>query len=128
MNGSTNNPGDYVYVGGPLAAQPRNTDQAFDITRFDTKSADQFQYHIRTFSTTFPDVRADGINNMDASLQKRFNFGERRYFQLRAEAFNFLNHPAFAAANTTATNSGFGTITAMANRSRAVQLVGRIIF
>jgi hypothetical protein len=128
LNGSTNNPGDYVYVGGPLNADPRNTGEAFDTTRFDTKAADQFQYHIRTFSTSFPNVRTDGINNMDVSVQKKFNFGERRYFQIRAEAFNFLNHPTFSAANTTATNSGFGTITSMANRSRQVQFVARLIF
>jgi len=128
LNGSTNNPGDYLYVGGPLNGDPRNTDQAFDISRFDTKAADQYQYHIRTFSTTFPNVRTDGINNMDLSLQKKFNFAERRSFQIRAEAFNFLNHPTFAAANTTATNSAFGTITAMANRSRMIQFVARLVF
>jgi hypothetical protein len=128
LNGSTNNPGDYVYLGGPLNSDPRNTDQAFDTSRFDPKSADQFQYHVRTFSTAFPNVRADGINNLDGSLLKRFNFAERRYAQLRVEAFNLANHPTFAAPNTTATNSAFGTITAMANRSRMVQLVARIVF
>ncbi len=128
LNGSTNNPGDYLYLGGALNGNPRNIDQAFDTTRFNTKSADQFQYHIRTFSTTFPNVRTDGINNMDASLLKRINFGERRFFQLRVEAFNVVNRAAFAAANTTATNSAFGTVTAMANRSRMVQLVGRFVF
>jgi len=128
LNGSTNNPGDYLYVGGPLNGDPRNTDQSFDTTRFDTKAADQYQYHIRTFSTTFPNVRTDGINNMDVSMQKKFALGERRSFQIRAEAFNFLNHPTFAAANTTATNSAFGTITAMANRSRMIQFVARLVF
>ena len=50
--------------------------------------ADQFQYHIRTFSTTFPDVRTDGINNFDANLQKRFTFAEKRSLQLRIDVFN----------------------------------------
>ena len=89
LNGSTNNPGDYLYVGGPLASNPRNTDQAFDITRFDTKTADQYQYHVRNVFDHLPDVRSDGINNMDASLPKRFNFGEHRYFQLRAGSLQF---------------------------------------
>jgi hypothetical protein len=128
LNGSTNNPGDYLYVGGPLNSNPRNIEQAFDTTRFDTKSADQLQYHVRTFSTTFPDVRADGINNFDANLQKRFIFAEKRSLHLKVEVFNLINHPTFAAANTTATNSAFGTITAMANKSRSVQLTARFAF
>jgi hypothetical protein len=128
MNGSTNNPGDYLYYGSSLNSDPRNTDQAFDITKFDKTSANQFQYHIRTFPTTFPNLRSDGINNWDGSLLKRVNLGERRYVQIRMETFNLINHPTFAGANTTATNSAFGTITAMANRSRMVQFVGRLVF
>lgn len=129
VNGSTNNPGDYVYLGGSLNPQPRNVDgAAFDTTRFNNASTAQFQYHVRTFSTTFPNVRTDGINDLALSLQKRFALGEKRYFQLRAEAFNAVNHPVFSAANTTAGNSGFGTITTMANRSRLVQLVARLVF
>jgi hypothetical protein len=129
LNGSTNNPGDYVYLGGNLNSQPRNVDgYAFDITRFDVKSADAFQYHLRTFASTFGNVRSDGINEFSGSLQKRFQLGEKRNFQIRAESFNLLNHPTFAAANNTASSSAFGTITAMANKPRAVQLVARFQF
>jgi hypothetical protein len=129
MNGSTNNPGDYIYMGGDLNSQPRNVDgNAFDTTRFDTKSADQYQYHIRTFASTFGNVRSDGINEFSASIQKRFEFAEKRAFQIRAEAFNLMNHPVFAAANTAATNSAFGTISSMANKPRSIQLVARFQF
>jgi hypothetical protein len=129
MNGSTNNPGDYIYMGGDLNSQPRNVDgNAFDTTRFDSKSADQYQYHIRTFASTFGNVRSDGINEFSASIQKRFEFAEKRAFQIRAEAFNLMNHPVFSAANTAATNSAFGTITSMANKPRSIQLVARFLF
>jgi hypothetical protein len=129
VNGSTNNNGDYIYLGGPLNLDPRNTDgYAFDISRFNTKSTDALQYHIRTFSTTFPDLRADGINDLNTSILKRFNFGEKRYLQLRAEAFNAVNHPTFAAPNTQQSNSAFGTITSQANRPRLLQIVARIVF
>jgi hypothetical protein len=129
LNGSTNNPGDYLYMGGDLKSQPRNVDgYAFDVTPFDVKTADQYQFHLRTFNSTFSNLRSDGINEMALSAQKRFRFGERVLFQLRVEAFNALNHPTFSAPNTTANNSAFGLINGQANRPRLIQLVGRLSF
>jgi hypothetical protein len=129
LNGSTNNPGDYVYLGGDLNSQPRNVDgYAFDVTRFNNKTADQFQYHVRTFATTFANVRVDGINNFDGSMLKKFQIREKSYFQIRGEIFNLMNHPVFGAPNNTASNSAFGTITTQANRSRMVQFVARLVF
>jgi hypothetical protein len=129
LNGSTNNPGDYVYLGGKLDSQPRNVDgYAFDVTKFNNVTANQFQYHVRTFSTTFSDVRSDGINEVAGSILKKFYLGEKRYLQLRAEAFNILNHPVFAAANNTASSSAFGTISSVANRPRLIQIVARLAF
>ena len=129
LNGSTNNPGDYVYLGGDLNSQPRNVDgNAFNITPFDNKTADQYQFHLRTFASAFGNVRSDGINNFDASLQKRFMIGEKRNFQIKFESFNLMNHAVFAAANNTASSSTFGTITSQANRPRLVQVVARLVF
>jgi hypothetical protein len=132
VNGSSASPGDYVYLGGPLDLNPNQVNgTAFNTAAFDTKSADAFNYHIRTFSTTFPNLRADGINQLDASILKRFalpKMDERKYFELRLEAFNVANHPEFAAPNTTANNSAFGTITATANLVRTLQIAGKIVF
>ncbi len=129
VNGSTNNIGDYVYLGGDLNSNPRVVDgTAFDTTRFDVRAANQFQYHVRTFSTAFANVRSDGINDWSASMSKRFNIGERRYVQIRCEGFNIVNHAVFGAPNTTATNAAFGTITSQANRPRLLQVVARIVF
>jgi hypothetical protein len=129
LNGSTNNPGDYVYIGGDLNSQPRNVDgYAFDTTRFKTATADQYQYHIRTFATAFANVRSDGINNMDVSMLKAWQIREKSFFQIRVEAFNVLNHPVFSAPNNTVSNSAFGTITAQANRTRMMQFVARLVF
>jgi hypothetical protein len=129
VNGSTTTPGDYVYFGDKITVNPRETNvPAFNLSAFDVKSADQFQYHIRTFSTTFPDLRADGINEWSPSISKRLAFGERVNLQLRVEAYNVLNHPTFTAPNTTATNAGFGTITSQANRPRALQIGARVVF
>ena len=132
VNGSSNSPGDYVYLGGPLnlnSSQVNGT--AFNTAVFDTKTADAFNYHIRTFSTTFSNLRANGINQFDASVLKRFSLpkaDERKYFELRFEGFNVMNHVAFAAPNTTATNAAFGTITATANLVRTIQVAAKIVF
>lgn len=129
MNGSTTSPGDYVYLGTPIVLDNRGTNTAaFNTSAFDTKSADQFQYHIRTFSTTFPNLRQDGINDWSPSISKRFFIREQMNLQLRLEAYNVLNHPTFSAPSTTASSSGFGMITTQANRPRTLQLGARFVF
>ena len=129
-NGSTSSPGDYVYFGtAPIDVHNRQINgTAFNVGDFTTASANAFQYHIRTFSTTFSNLRADGINQYDPSISKRFMFTEKASLQIRVEAYNVLNHPVFAAPSTTATNASFGTITATANRFRTIQLGARIVF
>jgi hypothetical protein len=152
MNGSTNNPGDYPVCAVPtakgscpnganglpqaafsfpsnLAYNNRQVDQAaFDSSRFVTASASAYQFHIRTIPTTFGQYRQDGINNLDASIIKKFDIAEDKYFQLRAEAFNVLNHPTFGAPNTQAASSQFGIINTQANRPRQLQIGMRFIF
>ena len=130
VNGSSSSPGDYVYFGtAPLNLNNRQVNgPAFNTADFITASANTFQYHIRTFSTMFSNLRADGVNQWDPSLSKRFLFTEKTSLQLRLEAYNVLNHPVFAAPSTTATNSAFGTITASANRFRTLQLGARLVF
>ena len=131
VNGSTTSPGDYVSFAAPgaLTVDPRNTNSpAFNTALFATNSTQAFSYHIRTFSTTFPNLRADGINQLDSSFLKRFTITEKTYLQLRFEAFNLLNHPSFAAPSTTASSSSFGQITSQANRSRQLQFGARLVF
>jgi Carboxypeptidase regulatory-like domain len=135
--GSTTAPGDYVNNGAPINLDNRKVDgPAFNTSAFDTNSANQFQYHQRTFSTTFPNLRQDAINQWDISLLKRFLFTETRYFELRGEAYNVVNHPVFGAPGQTSaqgpvvaeTNSSFGFITFQDNRSRSLQLGARFVF
>jgi Carboxypeptidase regulatory-like domain len=128
-NGSTTTPGDYVYLGGPIDVNPSQVNgPAFNLAAFDAKSADQFQYHIRTFATTYGNLRAAGINNLDSSLLKSFFFTERTYFQIRFETFNTLNHPVFSAPSTTVSSSSFGMITSQANLPRQIQFGARLVF
>jgi hypothetical protein len=91
----------------------------------------QYSNHLRTLPQTISSVRADGFNNMDASILKNFNFTSKAYLQLRLETFNTFNHAVFAAPNvSSATNSNFGYITSTYANSlpRQVQLGARIVF
>jgi hypothetical protein len=148
MNGSTNNPGDYplcsvattnglcpsgseavVLSASALNLDNRGVDaKALDTSRFVTASAGQYQFHLRTMPTTFGNLRADGQNNVDASILKRVQIAEGTYIQFRFEAFNLLNHVAFGAPNVQVTSSSFGTITTQANRPRQIQIGLRFVF
>jgi len=46
-------------------------------------------------------VRNPGVNNTDLSLSKRFPVkGEKRFIQLRWEAYNAFNHTQYSGINT----------------------------
>ncbi len=131
MGTSSTTIGDLVYFGDKLNFNPRETNGlAFNTRAFEMKTANQFAYHIRTFSTTFSSLRGDGTNEVNASMLKNVNFTDsgKRYFQLRFETFNLFNHPSFAFPQLAPTNSAFGLITSQSNKSRSVQLTGRIVF
>lgn len=135
---------DYVYLGGPITFNPRETQQTLvngklvstpglSTSVFDTKSTEQFQFHIRTFPTTLSSVRYDVINNFDASILKSFHFNESTYLQLRLEAFNSLNRPEFGdvhgnGPNMSPTSSSFGVLTGQSNLPRQIQLGARLVW
>jgi hypothetical protein len=64
----------------------------------------------------FSGLRVDGIHNMDLNLYKSFVPKEGMKLDVRAEMFNFLNHPRFGQPNsavpaTGVATSSFGIIT-----------------
>jgi hypothetical protein len=93
-----------IYYGGPLALQGNQPDGlASDITRFNTVSSQQLASNIRTFNTSFNNLRRHPTKNLDLSVLKKFSLGERRYFQLRFESFNTTNHVTLGTPNLTPT-------------------------
>lgn len=72
-------------------------------------------------SRTLPDVRADGVKNIDMTLSKNVGFGSYR-LQLRVDVFNLFNRTQFDAPNGTVTNAAFGTVSTQANSPREIQL------
>ena len=94
-------------IGDGRAADPA-VEQWFDPSAFQ-QTADR----TGTFGSAGRGIlRGPGQFNIDLSVTKQTRFG-RFELELRAEAFNVLNHPQFAQPNTQFGSAGFGSITAM---------------
>jgi hypothetical protein len=59
----------------------------------------------------FSGLRTDGIHNLDMNIYKSFVPKEGMRIEVRAEMFNFFNHPRFGPPNTAVGDPFFGTIT-----------------
>jgi hypothetical protein len=59
----------------------------------------------------FSGLRVDGIHNVDLSLYKSFVPKEGMRLEVRADMFNFTNHPRFGQPNSAVGDPLFGTIT-----------------
>jgi len=72
----------------------------------------------------FSNLRVPGMNNIDFSLQKDFKIpkGEETRLSFRADFYNAVNHPQFAAPNSDPAVGNFGTITSTAIPNRTLQL------
>jgi len=70
-----------------------------------------------------------GYSNVDLTLAKRFNMGGTRQLELRAEAFNALNHPNWNMPGVSLANRNtFGIITSTVNEPRIMQLAVKFYF
>jgi hypothetical protein len=58
--------------------------------------------------------RTPGFSNFNLSLSKSIHFSETKSLQLRADAFNVLNHPSYALSNGSVFNAA-GIAAALAN-------------
>lgn len=72
--------------------------------------------------------RSDPYKTVDFSLFRQFPFKESRRLELRVEAFNVFNVTSYAAPNNNLSNANFGTVTALANTPRQMQVSAKIIF
>jgi len=73
-------------------------------------------------------VPGPGMSRLDFSLSKRFMMSERRWFELRAEAFNLTNSPIFLSpASQTITSSLFGQIRS-SQGERNIELAAKFYF
>ncbi len=76
-------------------------------------------------------LHGPGINNTDLDLTKRvyFTSSERRFLELRAEAYNVFNHTQFSATSVTGSinSSNFGRVLS-ASTARTIQLGIKLYF
>ncbi|MFL6446997.1 MAG: carboxypeptidase regulatory-like domain-containing protein [Bryobacteraceae bacterium] len=87
-------------------------------------------YTFGNVARTLPNLRSDGIHNLDFALFKNFGFGanERFKVQVRGEAFNLLNTPQFGTPNTSLGSQTFGQVTSQVNNPRLIQVAGKLIW
>jgi hypothetical protein len=119
---SANNLGRSARLDAPTIAR------WFDITAFVPTPA----FTIQTTGPRLPDVRNDGLQNVDAVMVKNFAVPlprrEPLNIQFRAECFNLFNTPRFGNPNTSVTAQTFGQVTSQANTSRQFQFGLKIKF
>lgn len=72
-------------------------------------------------------VQGPSTARVDFTMTKNIRFGEERRLQLRAEAFNVLNHTNFRTIGTNVTLATYGTVTAVRD-PRTIQLGAKFIF
>jgi hypothetical protein len=87
-----------------------------------------------TFGNTgplLPDLRADGLRNVDAVMAKSVSISIKDHkvtTQFRAEFYNLFNHPQFAAPNGSVSSQAFGQVTSTANAPRDLQFGLKVSF
>jgi hypothetical protein len=73
-------------------------------------------------------LRADAVQNLDLSLFREDAITERVKFQLRGEAFNVFNHPAFGVPQAVFTSPQFGQVSGTTSTARQIQLGLKLLF
>jgi len=69
-----------------------------------------------------------GIISLDASIHKRFEVTEGKYFEFRTEFFNMPNHPIFNPPGTTLRQTDTAVITSTKIDSRQIQFGLKFVF
>ena len=71
-------------------------------------------------------ISQPGLVNLDLTLGKTFNFSDTLKFQVKASAFNALNHTNYSGLVGNTASAQFGQLTSAT--ARTLQLTGRITF
>jgi len=95
-------------------------------------------FNVKAFQSVGPDLignaprflstyRGPSLINEDATLMKNFYIREKKYVQLRLEAYSVTNSPQWGLPDTGFGNTTFGQITT-AGGNRSVQVAGKFYF
>jgi hypothetical protein len=79
---------------------------------------------------TLPNVRSQGIDNVDFALFKDTTFGpeDKLRLQFRTEVFNLANRVQFGYPGTAFGTAQFGIVSTQLNQPRLIQLALRLGF
>jgi hypothetical protein len=106
-----------------LPADQRTQNRWFDTSVFSLPAP----FHFGNVNRYSPVLRGANVNSWNASLFKSAILRERYRLQFRAEFFNLMNHPIWAAPGATINTSTFG-VTAQKNGNRTGQLGLKLLF
>ena len=73
-------------------------------------------------------LAGDGVVNFDFGLYRRVQVTEKAQLELRAELYNLMNHPDFAAPTANVEAAGFGQVTSTTSTSRETQFAVKLLF
>jgi len=111
------------YTGQPVFNSSTGTSDAwFNPAAFSTPAAFTFGNVGRN------SVYGPGLQTLDLALQREFAVTETVKVQIRAEAFNALNHANLGTPNRFVNTPQFGTITEASTPGREIQLGVRLSF
>jgi hypothetical protein len=111
----------------PNASAPHTLQEWF------TKACFQANPAVGTLVANVPGTAGRGVvqgpstQRIDFTMTKNIRFSESARLQLRAEAFNVLNHTNFRTIGTNVTLGTYGTVTAVRD-PRTIQLGAKFIF
>jgi len=122
----------YPDMSGPLHANPKS--EWFSKGYFANASAALYvppNFTVGNAPREQPNLRVPGTNNATLALFKDIPLNKMREgsrLQIRAEAFNALNHPVFGGIQTTFGNGNFGDVTSQVNTPRNIQMGLQLYF
>jgi hypothetical protein len=112
-----------------LYSAPRTINNWFNPAAFATPAVDTWGNLGRNIG------RGPGYYEIDTALEKAIPLNEQLKLEIRAEAFNLLNHPIFGDPDSDVSDSSFGVITSQLNTgatgigsSRRLQFMLRLEF
>ena len=125
--------GNLFYNGNPndiCSGWTQTPDHWFNTSGFVTAAAQQpAAFQARVFPRRIGSCRADGLNRMDANIQRKFQIREGIYFQLRLDALDAFNRSQLDVPNLDPTSTNFGKVTNnTSSTNRFLLIQGRIHF
>jgi hypothetical protein len=94
-----------------ISAGERTLDRWFNTDGFERLAArGPAAFHRRVFPMRLGNVRADGLNRMDANVQREFRLKEQASLQLRLDVLNVMNRSQFQPPVVDPFSTNFGRV------------------